>query len=75
MQARERYEQIEEQILSPYAALASRSKGRDREELHAITVPRFRGIAIGCCIANRSDGSSTKHRCFCLRKATITGRV
>ena len=33
MQARERYEQIEEQILSPYAALASRSKGRDREEL------------------------------------------
>ena len=31
MQARERYEQIEEQILSPYAALASRSKGRDRE--------------------------------------------
>ena len=32
MQARERYEQIEEQILSPYAALAARSKGRDREE-------------------------------------------
>lgn len=75
MQARERYEQIEEQILSPYAALASRSKGGTGRSSPAITVPRFRGIAIGCCIANRSDGSSTKRRCFCLRKATITGRV
>ena len=76
MNVRERTQQIEEQTLSPYAALSRNTKGRDRpEEECELRTPyqRDRDRIIHCKAFRR-----LKHKdagLSCLRRATTTGRA
>ncbi len=53
---REKTEQREHQSLSRYATFADESKGREREESHAISVPPFSVTGIGLYMPSRSAG-------------------
>lgn len=72
MAARERYEALEKQILCSRAALASESRGREREEEPCAYRTAFQRDGIGSSIARLFAGLSIKPRCSCRRRGITT---